>query len=323
MQTGKTMKIALIGPGIMPIPPPGWGAVEILIWDYYQELTKRGHDVVIINTKDTIDIVTQVNEGNFDFVHLHYDVYYHILPKLKCPKIAITSHYPYIDQPEKHRQDGYSAVFEFLVKQTQFYNFVLADKDYAMFLKHGANPTRLKKIKNGIDSSQFAFSISPRLQKSVYLGKITVRKNQKKYQSIPQLDFIGNLEDYSFDIANDNYLGEWTRDQIHNHLTQYTNLLLISQGEADPLVVKEALIAGLGVVVNKSSSENLDTSLDFITVLEEDKLEDLVYVQNKLEENRKICLSKRHEIRDYGVRTFDISNEVSLYIETIEAVKSQ
>jgi hypothetical protein len=320
MSLQKTMKIALIGPGIMPIPPPGWGAVEILIWDYYQELTKRGHDVVIINTKDTIDIVNQVNAGGFDFVHLHYDVYYSILSKLECPKIAITSHYPYIDQPEKHRQDGYSAVFDFLLRQTQCYNFVLADKDYATFLKHGANPTRLKKIKNGVNSSRFAFSISPRLDRSVYLGKITVRKNQKKYQSIPNLDFIGNLEDYSFDIANDNYLGEWTREQIHKNLTNYTNLLLISQGEADPLVVKEALIAGLGVVVNKSSSENLDTSLDFITVLDEDKLGDLLYVQEKLEKNRKICLEKRQEIREYGIRTFDISNEVDRYIATIASL---
>jgi hypothetical protein len=134
------------------------------------------------------------------------------------------------------------------------------------------------------------------------------------------LDFIGNLEDYSFDIANDNYLGEWSRDQIHKHLTQYTNLLLISQGEADPLVVKEALISGLGVVVNKSSSENLDTSLDFITVLEEDKLNNLVYVEKMLEKNRKICLLKRHEIRDYGVRTFDISNEVDKYLNVVYGV---
>ena len=43
------MKIGLIGPGIMPIPPPGWGAVEVLIWDYYNSLTKLGHNVVIIN----------------------------------------------------------------------------------------------------------------------------------------------------------------------------------------------------------------------------------------------------------------------------------
>jgi hypothetical protein len=28
------LKISIIGPGIMPIPPTGWGAVEILFWDY-------------------------------------------------------------------------------------------------------------------------------------------------------------------------------------------------------------------------------------------------------------------------------------------------
>ena len=28
------MKLVIIGPGIMPIPPKGWGAVESLIWDY-------------------------------------------------------------------------------------------------------------------------------------------------------------------------------------------------------------------------------------------------------------------------------------------------
>ena len=39
-QGKTTKKIALIGPGIMSIPPKGWGAVEILIWDYYQSLSK-------------------------------------------------------------------------------------------------------------------------------------------------------------------------------------------------------------------------------------------------------------------------------------------
>ena len=34
------MKICIVGPGIMPIPPTGWGAVEILIWDYKETLEK-------------------------------------------------------------------------------------------------------------------------------------------------------------------------------------------------------------------------------------------------------------------------------------------
>ena len=32
------MRIALIGPGIMPIPPDGWGGVEHLIWNFYKQL---------------------------------------------------------------------------------------------------------------------------------------------------------------------------------------------------------------------------------------------------------------------------------------------
>jgi len=32
------MKIGFIGPGIMPIPPDGWGAVESLIDDYRNAL---------------------------------------------------------------------------------------------------------------------------------------------------------------------------------------------------------------------------------------------------------------------------------------------
>ena len=46
------MKIALVGPGIIEIPPKGWGAVESLIWDYATELGELGHEGTIINTPD-------------------------------------------------------------------------------------------------------------------------------------------------------------------------------------------------------------------------------------------------------------------------------
>ena len=41
------MKIVIVGPGIMSIPPTGWGAVEILIWDQKLALEELGHEVVI------------------------------------------------------------------------------------------------------------------------------------------------------------------------------------------------------------------------------------------------------------------------------------
>lgn len=315
------MRIALIGPGIMPIPPPGWGAVEILIWDYYNELIKLGNDVTIINTKDIMSIVNTVNDGNFDFVHLHYDVFYIILHHLKCPKIAITSHYPYIDQPDKHNPDGYYRVFGFLIQQTRYYNFVLADKDVNTFLRFRADPSKIRKIKNGINSSLFRFSDTPLFNKSIYLGKITPRKNQAKYQYLPDIDFVGNNADPHFNTSTPNYLGEWTRTKIYEDLTHYTNLVLFSQGEADPLVVKEALIAGLGVVVNRSSAENLDPSLDFITVIDDSQMYDLEYVKMKIEENKEKSRTQRMKIRDYGISNFDISIEVKKYVDIINSIE--
>ena len=314
----RSLRIALIGPGIMPIPPPGWGAVEILIWDYYQELTRLGHKVIIINTPDREQIVSLVNRGKFDFVHLHYDVFWSLLDRFQCPKIAITSHYPYIDQPEKHRGDGYTPIFSFLTTQQKYMNFVLADKDADAFKRAGANPATIYKIKNGINSSVFRFSENPVFRdRSIYLGKITPRKNQAKYQKIREIDFVGGCNDSLFDISQSNFLGEWTRERIHKDLTEYGNMVLLSEGEADPLVVKEGLIAGLGIVVNRSSSENLDLTLDFITVIEDNKMDDLTYISEKIAENREISLRKRAEIREYGILKFDIKIEVKKYLDIL------
>ena len=54
---GKTMHIAFIGPGILPIPPNGWGAVELLVWEYAKELGELGHSGTIINTPDHDQII--------------------------------------------------------------------------------------------------------------------------------------------------------------------------------------------------------------------------------------------------------------------------
>ena len=53
------MKISIIGPGLMPIPPKGWGAVESLIWDMANALKDLGQEVQIINTTDPNKVLAQ------------------------------------------------------------------------------------------------------------------------------------------------------------------------------------------------------------------------------------------------------------------------
>ena len=55
------MKIVLIAPGYKPFPPNGWGAVESIVWDYYQNLLKRGHDVNIVNRSNPAEIIAETN----------------------------------------------------------------------------------------------------------------------------------------------------------------------------------------------------------------------------------------------------------------------
>ena len=65
--SGKTMKIAFIGPGILPIPPNGWGAVELLVWEYAKELGELGHSGTIINTPDHDQIIRELTEDGIEY----------------------------------------------------------------------------------------------------------------------------------------------------------------------------------------------------------------------------------------------------------------
>jgi autotransporter strand-loop-strand O-heptosyltransferase len=56
------MKIINVTPGLIPIPPNGWGAVEKIIWETHNALLELGHDSQILYLDDVKD---------YDVVHIH------------------------------------------------------------------------------------------------------------------------------------------------------------------------------------------------------------------------------------------------------------
>jgi autotransporter strand-loop-strand O-heptosyltransferase len=56
------MKIVNVTPGLIPIPPNGWGAVEKIIWETHKALLELGHDATIEYLDDIKD---------YDVVHIH------------------------------------------------------------------------------------------------------------------------------------------------------------------------------------------------------------------------------------------------------------
>jgi hypothetical protein len=311
------MRISIIGPAL-PIPPKGWGAVESLIWDMKLTLNKLGHDVQIINIGDPHQIIQMINQYRPDFVHINYDDWVGLYQYIQYP-CAVTTHFAYIERPEMMGD----------YRQRIFNQFRII-KPNVLGLSQGINniyetlaeipKSKLYLNPNGVASDNFKFNQSPKYpDRSIYLAKIDHRKRQHMFQTIDSLWYVGNNADNRFDTSK-NYLGEWDKKTLHKELTQYGNLVLLSDGEAHPLVCMEALASGLGVVVTEWGRANLDESKEFITIIPENKIKDLEYIEQKIIENREYSLQNRESILEYS-KSFDwIQILKKYYIPSVEFI---
>ena len=316
------MKIAIVGPGIMPIPPTGWGAVEILIWDQKLALEELGHEVRIVNTASGIEILKEINEFRPDFVHVQYDDFVELCPYIQYPN-AITSHFGYLEQPNRWDYYGPRVASKFAQIKPNIFCLSPGIKD--VYEKEMGIPSdQLFVTPNGVNVDKFKFKKLPLTEdmtKSIYLAKIDYRKRQHMFQSIKSLYYAGNNADPRFDTSN-NYLGEWSKETLYNDLTRYGNLVLLSDGEAHPLVCLEAFAAGLGVVISQWAAANLDVEKDFITVIPEDKIEDVEFIEGEILRNRYYAVNHREEILEYA-KQFDWVKVIEkYYIPAIEKIIS-
>ena len=312
------MKIAIVAGGHLPIPPTGLGGVEHLIWNFSKELEKIGDEVSIINTKNTSKIIEEVNSGNFDAVHLHYDQYASIMPSLQCKKKMITSHYPYLENPEPQ----YIFLFD-LLKTSGSHIVCLSDRIQKEFLDRGNDSTNVSILPCGIDIDSYFIDDKDVLypDRSIVVGKIEPRKRQSFLQHKGlNIDFIGNNSDGNFDIDDPCYFGEQSKEDIMENLTSYANMVLLSSGEAHPFVCLEGMAAGLGLVLSEQSTANLDTSQPFITVIPDDKLNDTEFLREQIESNRRVAMGMRKEIRQYCRDNFDWCAIINKYKEIIEKI---
>ncbi len=324
-QNANYFKIAIVGPGEMSIPPKGWGAVEILIWNYAKELEKLGHVVCIVNDKTPKNILQQLKEFHPHFVHIQYDNFAYLASEIStfCYAVAITSHFGYIEQPDRwgtHYGPLVDNLVDVMKKHSSVYNFTLSQGITDLFVNKYKMQQRVCLTPNGADSNAFKYSTTPKYpNRTICVGKIETRKRQSELQHNKDIWFAGNRYGVEFNYKSSNYLGEWTKPMLYENLTDYGNLVLLSDGEADPLVIKEALVAGLGIVTNKWSIANLDLSKPFITIIPQEKLNDKKYIDEAITKNRDYATKNRTEIREYS-KSFWWNHLVPGYVSLVESL---
>lgn len=321
------MNLLFVAAGRLPIPPVGWGAVEKLVYEQTGFLTQHGlARVAVLNRRNpALWQLLRARPWRYDLVHLHDDsrtALWTRAASLLRFRLGVTTHDGYAAFPERW-STRFTARFDALRDATAF--FALSPR-IARVAKDRGFRNRVIVQPNGLFCEEMRFAPAA-TREALVLGKIDERKKQRFLAEAlrggaVRCDLIGPLgsgvpADFDGNGANVRRRGEWTREEVRTQLTEYACLVLLSDGEAHPLVVLEALAAGLSVVVSEEAAENLDTDLPFVQVVGRDDTAAIASaVVRATAENARY----RAEIRRYCREKFDWNVLMPRYVAKVEQV---
>lgn len=313
----RPLRIAIVAHGRRKIPASGWGAVENIIYQYAIRMQARGHQAIIINAKWRLAsyIVAKMRiQKRIDICHVHNDkALLWLAPICKHYRMPLFSTSHYFFDPENLSEEATEAL-GWLAKAPL--HLVLHSGITPLILER--NPgARIAVLSNGTEVKSFEERESGN-RKAICIGKLQARKRQRDTARVLSeaginCEFVGPIGDQDLEPEHSHlYLGEWTRAELYKKLCEYSVLVLFSQAEGQALVVVEALAAGLSVVVSPNATQNLDLSLPFVYVAND---------ENELAKLTAEAISKsdhyRKQARAYAEKEFDFDNLVVRYEELL------
>jgi len=257
------------------------------ILEFSNILTTKKHNVDII---DNINIKT-IENSNFDFLLIDLDNLYDNLTENSLlikylhkyvKVVAINIDNRFLLRKEKWTEE-FRIKFNKLVLICKIDNlFVISKtKKQTEFLKNNdISEGKIIYLPNGVDYESFNYYAKPSRTKSLFIGK----------------DIYECYEDKIYDIQKNNYSDE---DLLEN-LSDHPNIILLSEAEIDPKIIKQSLCLGLGVVMSENVNCDLDLNNSFISIISNNKLDDINYIKHIIEQNKLFSLNCREEIKNYG-----------------------
>jgi autotransporter strand-loop-strand O-heptosyltransferase len=308
------MKIVNINPGLLPIPPNGWGAIEKIIWEIHQNLLLLGHDSKILYTDE-------VKPGDFEIVHVHVANLANLLHERGIPYIfSFHDHHAYL-----YGKD--SAVFNENYKAMENSLITLVPAKFLVdyfnlpnvkYFSHGVNVDLFKRnylnnaenIKHKLlcvanngwaydpKADRKGFSLAIQAAKELDLP-ITIAgpKNNKNYFDTYPPDYSGlNI---IYDLSEEELI------RIYNDHTIFLHPSILEAGHPN-LTLLEALSCGLPVVGTYEDNNSLDGMI-------------------KIERDTESLIGGISEVitnyKDYRRKTIETSNNLSWKNRTLDLIK--
>ena len=342
------MRIGIIAPLVVRVPPPGYGGTEFVVSGLTEELVKRGHKVTLFATGDSVtdaklhsvrptglkaDGITGMALGieaalydsinaaacferadQFDIIHSHAAPVIMMQANLVKTQVLMTFHNP-LDQPILDVLSAYKGHYNTLCRAAKR---DLPDRGYV-----GA-------VYNDLDVASFPFNSGQREGYLLFLGRISYDKGTHVAIDVAQrlnrkLVIAGNVnqhdEEYFESMVKPHidgdlihYFGEASRSQTRDLYSQADCFLFpILWEELFGLVMIEAMACGAPVIAfNRGSAPEVivDGETGFIV----NNTDEMVKAVGRVGEiDRQAC-------RSHVERNFNAPRMVDDYVAIYERV---
>lgn len=304
-QDSDRPRVLIIAPGSLPVPPDGWGAIETIIGEQWEILCEH-YNVALLNSQRVVDWI-RCRPWRADVVVVHQE---HWLPHALAlrgifgSRIIAVSHYPYLSQPDMW-PSGFGRVMNRMRKCDAFVSLspaitqVMLDLECGGAIVTAPNGTSLHPREGGPASRS----------RAICLGAVTPRKRQVDLAlalSDAAIDFVGPIEDARLlcgtpNADDERFLGPWSREQVQEQLTAYSVLVLLSDGEADALVLYEAQMCGLDIVVSAEALGGQDPTLPWVHVVDPTNFAE---VEQAIEQAMEDNVAHRRDIVEYAYHNY-------------------
>jgi glycosyltransferase involved in cell wall biosynthesis len=254
------MKIAQVHPGCgIPVPPPAWGAIEKIVWEFICNLNELGHET-------ELKWSNQISQGDYDIVHVHVANLALQLKEQGIPYIyQLHDHHVY-----HHGKDSYAFKENIEVIEGSLVTLVPArflvdyfDHPKVQYFSHGVNtdefyplpfnscpdhPKLLMIAANGMngdsgfDRKGFTYGLGLAMMNNLEITIAGPKFNQEFFNkhlwmlNYPKLNLV-------FDTPNDKLLNLYHNHDIFVHPT------MLEAGHPN-LTMIEAAAAGLPIIAD-------------------------------------------------------------------------
>ncbi len=293
----KKLRIAQIAPLWIPIPPIKYGGIERIVALLCDDLTARGHEVTLFaspgstakgrlisvfdtslidahiawsnpiwNLRNLSVAIEMANEGKFDIVHSHLDLWTLFFHNLTKTPVIHTMHNPLYRTNADANKDDRLRLFAEEAKRTNIVFISKSARDQAMVEFPGK---QARIIYNGIDLSHFEFNEKGG-DHFVWIARMNKHKGVENAIAAAEklgveLHLAGRIDSTQMEYFNTyikphlnekiKYVGELTEEQLSDFYGPAKACLYpIEWEEPFGLVVAESMACGTPVIAYRRGS---------------------------------------------------------------------